>query len=309
MLRNLVAPLFLAACAATPAPSVGEAGQAPAHAACAPAAGLAALGDERARGEAILDMAQAERDRLALALLPCLADPDPALRDGVSYGALSQMMRSQLIPQETVAAIRLDLLARLSGPDDAQGFARPFAALVLAEVARTDRVEPWMTPEERRDMIAAAHTYLAGLTDYRGFRDEEGWRHGVAHTADLLMQLSLNRQISKAQAEAILAAVAEKAVPSDHAYVFGESERLAAPVLYLARRELFTPDEWDVWFAGLWPAEDPLRENTYGSEAALAKLHNLRAFAEAIYVSAVASGEETYAPLAQASFAVLNSLP
>lgn len=309
MLRNLIAPLLLVACAATPASSVGGSADAPAYVACAPAAGLEALGDERARGEAILDMAQAERDRLALALLPCLADPDPALRDGVSYAALSQMMRSQLIARETVATIRLDLLARLSGPGDVDGFTRPFAALVLAEVARTDRIDPWMTPEERSELIAAAHGYLGGLTDYRGFSDEEGWRHGVAHTADLLMQISLNRQITKPQAEAILAAVAEKVAPPGHAYIFGESERLAAPVMYLAQRELFTPEEWDVWFAGLWPAEDPLRANTYGSEAALAKLHNLRAFAEAIYISAVASGEETYTPLATASFAVLNSLP
>lgn len=312
MLRHLILPLLLAACAtaSVPVPPTAAAPQANAsRASCAPAAGLAALGDERVRGEVILDMTQANREELALSLLPCLADPDPALRDGVTYTALSQMMRSKLIGPETIAAIKDDLLDVLARPDDADGFARPFAALALAEVARTDRIDPWMVPEERDALIAAAHAYLAGLTDYRGFSDTEGWRHGVAHTGDLLMQLSLNRALTRPQADAILAAIAAKVGADDHAYVFGESERLAAPVLYLAQRQNFTPEEWDTWFASLWPAEDPLRENAYGSEAALRKLHNLRAFSEAVYVSAIASNEETYEPLARSSFALLNSLP
>ena len=77
---------------------------------------------------------------MASSLLPSLADPDPTLRDGVAYSALSQMMRSQLIAADTVATLKEELLAMLDAEDDAAGFAQPFAALVLAEVARTDRV-------------------------------------------------------------------------------------------------------------------------------------------------------------------------
>lgn len=310
MLRCLVLPLMLAACAAFPATLPAEASPpAVATLPCPAAASLAALGGERARGEAILDMDPAARAALATSLLPCLADPDPALRDGVAYSALSQMMRSQLIGPDTVATLRGELLAILAAEDDAGGFARPFAALVLAEVARTDRVEPWMSPEERSALIAAAHAYLAGLTDYRGYDDTDGWRHGVAHTADLLMQLSLNPELTRPQAEAILATVALKVGTPDHAYIFGESERLAAPVMYLARREFFSADEWTAWFTGLWPADDPLREAAYSSEAALTKLHNLRAFAQTVYVSAKASNQATYDPVAAGAFALLTSLP
>ncbi|KCZ91901.1 hypothetical protein HHI_11749 [Hyphomonas hirschiana VP5] len=311
MLRYLILPLLLGACAATPAPELAPASAPPMPAAtpCPPAAELAQRGDERARGEAILDMAQSERETLAIALLPCLGDPDPALRDGVTYTALSQMMRSQLIGSETLAAMKAELLGMLAAEDDPAGFARPFAALVLAEVARTDRVAPWMTPQERAGLIAAADAYLASLTDYRGFDEAEGWRHGVAHAADFLMQLSLNPEITRPQAEAILATVARKVGTPEHAYVFGESERLAAPVMYLARREIFSEADWEAWFSGLWPADDPLRENAYTSEAALTKLHNLRAFSQAIYVSAKASNEATYEPVARGAFALLNSLP
>jgi hypothetical protein len=310
MLRCLILPMLLAACASSPAPATPEPSP-PAVSAlpCPTAVRLAALGDERARGQAILDMDPAARPALASSLLPCLADPDPALRDGVAYSALSQMMRSQLIAADTVATLKDELLALLDAEDDAADFAQPFAALVLAEVARTDRVASWMSPEERSTLIEAAQAYLAALTDYRGFSDTEGWRHGVAHTADLLMQLSLNPDLTRPQAEAILASVALKVGTPEHAYIFGESERLAAPVMYLARREFFTAEEWAEWFAGLWPADDPLREAAYSSEAALTKLHNLRAFAQTVHVSAKASNQATYDPVAAGAFALLTSLP
>lgn len=189
------------------------------------------------------------------------------------------------------------------------GFRGPFAALALAEVGRTDRIAPWMSEAERSELIAAASAYLAALTDYRGFSEADGWRHGVAHTADLLMQLSLNPQLTKPQAEAILAAIALKAGAPGHAYVFGESERLAAPVTYLAFKETFTADEWSAWFTSLWPPEDPARDTVFKSEASLARLHNLRAFAQSVYVNAMASDDARMKPVAGAALQFLKGLP
>ena len=46
----------------------------------------------------------------------------------------------------------------------------------------------------------------------------------------------------------------------------------------------------------------------YKSEAALARLHNLRAFCQAVYISAAASDDPAFEPLAQSAFAMLKSL-
>lgn len=247
---------------------------------------------------------------LVLSLPACLESPDPAVRDGYAYEALSGLLRGDAVGPDTLRPLKAELLSRLARADeDPGGFRGPFAALALAEVARTDRLSPWMSEAERNELIAAANVFLDGLTDYRGFSDTEGWRHGIAHTADLLMQLSLNPHLTKPQAEAILSAIALKAGTPDHAYVFGENERLAAPVMYLAQRDLFTTGEWESWFTGLWPAGDPLRASAYTSEAALNRLHNLRAFAHSVYVSAVASHEDTYASVGNAAFTMLNQLP
>ena len=252
----------------------------------------------------------AGKSALALSLADCLENPDPALRDDYAFTTLSALLRSGDIDPATLRTLKIDLLARLAEANaDMNGFRGPFAALALAEVARTDRISPWMSEAERSELIAAAGTYLAALTDYRGFSEADGWRHGVAHAADLLMQLSLNPELTKPQADALLAAVALKAGTPDHPYVFGESERLAAPVTYLAVKEVFTAEEWSAWFTSLWPAEDPSRETVFKSEASLAGLHNLRAFAQSVYVNAMASDDDRMKPVAGAALQFLKQLP
>ncbi len=280
-----------------------------AEAPACPADGLASLsGDDRAT--ALETIAPGKIGKFALDLIPCLENPDPEIRDGFAYESLSEIMRAGRLEPGTLQVMKAALLSNLAAADgDPEGFRGPFAALVLAEVARTDRVSPWMSDAERSELIGAAHDYLAGLTDYRGFNETEGWRHGVAHTADLLMQLSLNPALTRPQTDAILDAVALQAAPASHAYVFGESGRLARPVIFLSRREMLSEAEWTGWLLGLWPADDPLRQDVYSSEAALRKRHNLNAFANEIYVASTAPAGETPGPLAGPALALISELP
>ena len=223
------------------------------------------------------------RDALALDLLDCLASPDPELRDGIAYEFLTHWMRSGDFDAAMLRRLRDGLYARLEG-DAGEGFVQPFAALVLSEVARTDRVAPWMRSDEREAMTEKASGYVTGVRDYRGFDNAQGWRHGVAHGADWLMQLAMNPALDRAQADRILQAVAAQAVPSsDHAYVFGEPARLARPVLFIAKRGLHTEAEWTAWFAAL-PPKLGNEAQAYKDTGWLARRHDLVAFLQAVYV-------------------------
>ena len=255
----------------------------------------------------------AQRASLALALQACLADPNPELRDGIAFEAYQQWMRAKLLPTETLRSLSADLQAQLPNTaPDAAGYGKPFAALVLADVARTDRIAPWMTPAERQQSLSAATDYLTAQRDYRGFEDTSGWRHGVAHTADWLMQWALNPALDKAQLDLLLQAIASQ-VPAHggHAYVFGEPERLAAPVLHTARRKLHTPQEWYDWLArtSALPAGAKAAD-VFQSQALLAWRHNVQAFLQALYVNvALGSDEDLKARLLPGLGDALKRLP
>lgn len=263
----------------------------------------------KADGFALAD--DAARQALALALLDCLGDPDPALRDGVAYEGLATWLRADALAPGTRQALLERLLARVaSAAPDADGFQAPFAALVLSEVARTDRIAPWMTPAQRAVLVETAADYLERVRDYRGYRDGEGWRHGVAHGADLLMQLALNPALDKAQLDRLLAAAARQVAPSTHAYVHGESERLVRPVVFVLRRGLHDEAEWTAWVAGIAsPAPLSSWAEALGSEAGLARRHNLRLFLLALHAALRESGDPALEARLPPVRAALSSVP
>jgi hypothetical protein len=228
-----------------------------------------------------------ERQRLAVALLDCLGDPDPALRDGIAYEALSTWMRNQQLSNATLAAL-LDRLLSMLAAEDPQGFRRPFAALVLSEVVRTDRIRPWLSASDRARIVASTADYLAGVRDHRGFVDGEGWRHGVAHAADVVLQLALNPALDAAQLDRLRDAVAAQVVPGDgHAYIHGESLRLARSIVFIAKRGTHDSVEWEHWLRKISaPAPLPDWNAAFSSEAGLARRHNVVAFLSALYLLA-----------------------
>ena len=287
--------LLLALCLAL-APAAAIAGCPPAGQSVDSLQGLKASGFE---------IPEAGRTALAMALVDCLGDPDPALRDGIAYEALAHWMRAGAFEPDELRALRDRLLAQLDG-DDPAGFRKPFAALVLSELARTDRVQPWMAAGERAALVAAAAGYVESVRDYRGYDDSEGWRHGVAHGADWLMQLAMNPALDRAQLDRILAAVAAQAVPdAAHAYVFGEAARLARPVRFVAARGLHSEADWKAWLdavsarSGPYPASGP-------RSRWLAQRHDLTAFLAALYMQTDTVDQGRADPLQAALDAVLH---
>ena len=154
-----------------------------------------------------------------------------------------------------------------------------------------------------------AARYLASVRDYRGFDEKSGWRHGVAHGADLALQLAMNPAVDRAGLEQLLGAVAAQvAPPGDHSYIDGESERLARPVLYAAQRGLLTAEEWEVWLRKIAAPPVTGRNDAYRTRPASPDVHNLHAFLFALYVNAREIGDpnmQMLVPVLQAAFKAL----
>ena len=234
----------------------------------------------------------ARRQELAVGLLACLGHPDPALRDELAYTTLATWMREGALAPETLRSLRSLLLADLRAPDS-DGFRAPFAALVLSEVVRVDRISPWLDDAERRTTLDAAAAYVRDVRDYRGFIDGEGWRHGVAHGADVLLQLALNPALDATAASPILDAVAAQVAPSSTAYHFGEEGRLARVVVAVASRGWLDAEGWQAWFQQVAdPAPLSSWNEAFGTQADLNRLHNLRAFLLALHVRVAGSENE-----------------
>jgi hypothetical protein len=246
-----------------------------------------------------------------LALIACLGNPDPEVRDKIAFERLSAAMRSGAVDRDTLDAARTQLL-KLAVASDPQGFQRSFAILTLAEVVRTDRIKPWMTAADRDQLVDAASTNLSTLTDYRAFNDKEGFRHGVAHGADLALQLALNPAITKGQLDRLLAAIATQVAPKDPdvAYWAGESDRLARVVVFIAQRKLHADPEWKTWFDGVMsPAPLASWNVAFASEVGIRKRHNVRAFLLSVFATASTTEDAGIRQLANPARESLKLVP
>lgn len=251
-----------------------------------------------------------QRHELALALTGCLGDAKPEVRDGIAFEALSAWMRGGQLDLTTLQALRGGLLKRMARPD-VEGFSSAFAALVLSEVARTDRLRAWMSTEERDELVRAGALYLARVRDYRAFDDTEGFRHAVAHAADLILQLALNPLTTKAQLDHMMLAIAVQVAPeAGVAYWAGEPDRLARPIVFIAQRKLHTDEEWQGFFAEATNPK-PLAswKVAFASELGIKKRHNVRAFLLSVYASATSSDDPGIRQLIGPVTAALKAVP
>ena len=227
-----------------------------------------------------------ERERFAEALVACLADPDPVLRDQIAYEAFATMLRRDGLHVATRDQITMRLLEQLDSGDPS-GVAAPFAALVLSEIVRAERHNSHFTDDQYARVLDAALRYFTSVRDYRGFDETEGWRHGVAHGADLLTQIALSDNYGPDAPMRIRDAIATQIAPEGHFYIYGEAERLARPILVLAARDAFTEEDWRLWFSNLVAdATPPDSENLFVSQHGLALRHNMSAFLNLLYVNA-----------------------
>lgn len=268
-------------------------------------------GWDRARLDALkaadFEIADAnERAVFATSIVDCLGINDPALRDGIAFEALSHMLRGRQLSEDTMRALLEDLSARL-GSNEPWGVERPFAALALAEVARADRIAPYLIEDELVQLLVDAQHWFINIEDYRGFSDADGWRHSVAHGADLMMQLALNPRIDKEGLQLIVATIGTQVAPERHAYVHGEPERLARPILFAAQRGVMNEDEWTVWLTALATPLDASKMFT--TEAGLAWRHNTLGFLQALLMNVTLSDDAAVQVLRPGVEAALRALP
>ena len=109
----------------------------------------------------------------------------------------------------------------------------------------------------------------------------------------------------------IIEAVAPQIAPERATfYIYGESGRLARPVLFAALSGLITAEQWQDWFASL-ASPQPFADwpSAYASQEGLAKIHNTRAFALVLYANSHASENANLAPIREGATQLLRAIP
>jgi hypothetical protein len=184
-------------------------------------------------------------------LCSMLTSPDPTVRDDIAYATLARRVgRGDL--DGSLARLGDDMAAMLG---HSQIQARTFATLILGAAIRRDAVTGELTDPTVARWRDAFVLWWAGEADLRGYDDELGWLHAIAHGADTVRALGASTRLDAADLTGLLELVADRLLaPTDYLFAHGEDDRLAyALATVLARPEL-TSEATTSWTTRIYSA-------------------------------------------------------
>ena len=165
-------------------------------------------------------------------LTEALRSPDPVLRDELALTVLAGLVPT--LDSESRHALGASMAARFADPEVQ---ARTFAALILAELLAHGEFQP--------SWLSAFEAWYPAETDLRGYDQELGWLHAVAHGADLLGAFGRCPQVDPASM--LRLAAARLLAPTDYVLRDQEDDRLGYALALTCTRGELTEAESVGW--------------------------------------------------------------
>lgn len=192
---------------------------------------------------------QGDPGPLLAELVEALASPDPVLRDEQAYPVLiTWVVRGEL--DERLGALGDRMIAMLRHPEIQ---ARTFAVLIVAGAVHRDSAAGVLDDATVRRWLDAFVDWYLSETDLRGWNDERGWLHAVAHGADALDEFGASPRLGVADVVRLLEVAATRlTTATDHLFAHQEDDRLAYALTHLLARPELSADAAVGWL-------DPVR--------------------------------------------------
>ena len=169
-------------------------------------------------------------------LVDLLASPDPHLRDEVAYSELAIRIGSGAEDRH-LRELGDRLILQLK---DEAIQTRTFSALVLGCIVERSNHNGQLNRETLLQWLESFANWYRSETDLRGWDEELGWLHAVAHGADVIGTFAQSPEIREDDLVALLALVAARLLtPTTWVFREQEDERLGrAAAIVLCRSEL-----------------------------------------------------------------------
>ncbi|MBB2482172.1 DUF2785 domain-containing protein [Bacillus sp. APMAM] len=132
------------------------------------------------------------QDELVDMMLKYIGDTDSVLRDDLIYLTFCRLVENSLIGfslMERILETSIGanyLFFQIGEVNSDSVFKRSFSALAVQLILNQDIEERFLSKELVEKSIQSSFHYLQKENDVRGFVEEKGWAHSIAHGADLL---------------------------------------------------------------------------------------------------------------------------
>lgn len=178
---------------------------------------------------------------------------DAELRDDLIYSTLSHWIPSSTLTTyelEQLIPVILDenhLLHKLGETNTDSVFTRSFSMLVIPLLLMRHRESPYLSIEQIHQIKENVFYNVQEERDYRGYDEEKGWAHAIAHAADALDDLAQCSELGETELITILHLIHEKMTITDRVYCDGEDERMVNTIISVLNRKILSQTYIEQW--------------------------------------------------------------
>lgn len=199
-----------------------------------------------------------DQETLVHKMVQSIGHTDPELRDNLIYTTFFKLMTEQHLSDELMSELIITcmddehLFFRIGEENTDSVFTRSFSALVVALVLDTDVKGQFLSKDVAKQACDRAVDYLLKEKDVRGFDEEKGWAHAVAHGADLLAT-AVEHPVTNSETfyPKALDAVKHCVIRENGVYINEEDERLQVVIHFMLEKGI-NPSLLENWIDSIW---------------------------------------------------------
>lgn len=191
---------------------------------------------------------------LALNMVNHIGSSDSQLRDDLIYTAFAtwildyKLFNNGQLSQLLFSALDDKHMFYCIGEKNTDSvFMRSFSVLLLPLILIANRERPFLTKSDIQHIKTKLLQYLDGEKDLRGYVEESGWIHAIAHVADAFDDLAQCPELEASDLQEILEAISVKMCVGDKPYVYEEDERMTTAVIRILERQVLGEAETEKW--------------------------------------------------------------
>ncbi|MCU5702762.1 hypothetical protein COF37_20730 [Bacillus wiedmannii] len=183
-------------------------------------------------------------DSLSSSMLEHIGDTDSYLRDKLIYSTFYHLIKKDYISHTHLQKLLLEsvsdkyLLYKIHSDDEDAVFTRAFTTLLIALIIDADTNHNFLS---QADLLYAKDQlvlYMNNEHDFRGYVQDHGWAHSIAHASDTFEALVRSPKLETLHYEEILKTLLNKVCVHSIYYKYEEDERLVYPIVAMLQNGL-----------------------------------------------------------------------
>ena len=183
-------------------------------------------------------------DSLSSNMLEHIGVTDSYLRDKLIYSTFYHLIKKDYLSHTQLQKLLLEsisenyLFYRIHSDDEDAVFTRAFTTLLMALIIDADTKYNFLSQTDFLTVKDQLILYMNNEHDFRGYVQDHGWAHSIAHASDTFEALVRSPKLETLHYEEILQTLLNKVCVHSIYYKYEEDERLVYPIVAMLQNDL-----------------------------------------------------------------------